>query len=146
MRGDDVGPQMKPESLVPVGRFQGSRLASGPASSPYQPKGSHGESSHSRPIKFSCVSSGSTIGAAIVEAESSLEKDSLFDKKFPSHKQGGSKSIKLSSNHETGGLRFEERLKKLCFATVQEAYIQEALCSLSLDCSLIPSMTEEIAI
>ncbi|GJS40869.1 5'-3' exoribonuclease 3 [Tanacetum coccineum] len=44
MRGDDVGPQMEPESLVPVGRFQGSRLASGPAPSPYQPKGSHGES------------------------------------------------------------------------------------------------------
>nr|GEZ05107.1 5'-3' exoribonuclease 3 [Tanacetum cinerariifolium] len=47
MRGDDAGPQTEPESLVPVGRFQGSRLASGPAPSPYQPKGSHGESSHS---------------------------------------------------------------------------------------------------
>ncbi|GJZ82475.1 hypothetical protein Tco_0647648 [Tanacetum coccineum] len=42
MRGDDAGPQMEPESLVTVGRFQGSRLASGPAPSPYQPKGSHG--------------------------------------------------------------------------------------------------------
>ncbi|GJV13378.1 5'-3' exoribonuclease 3 [Tanacetum coccineum] len=106
IRGDDVGPQMEPESLVPVGRFQGSRLTFGPAPSLYQPKGSHGESSDSRPIKVSCVSSGSTIGAAIVEAESSLEKD----------------------NKDNGG-----------FATVQEAYIKEALCSLSLDCSLIPS-------
>ncbi|PWA72672.1 5'-3' exoribonuclease 3 [Artemisia annua] len=81
MRGDDAGPQMEPESLVPVGRFQGSRLASGPASSPYQPKGSHGESSHSRPNKVARVSSGSTIGAAIGEAESSLEKDNVLDNK-----------------------------------------------------------------
>ncbi|GJS45224.1 hypothetical protein Tco_0595345 [Tanacetum coccineum] len=73
MRGDDAGPQMEPESLVPIGRFQGSRLASRPAPSPYQPKGSYGESSHSRPIKVSCVSSGSTIGAAIVEAENSMD-------------------------------------------------------------------------
>ncbi|GJY38752.1 5'-3' exoribonuclease 3 [Tanacetum coccineum] len=81
MREDDVGPQMEPESLVPVGRFQGSRLASGPARSPYQPKGSHGESSHSRPNKVARVSSGSTIGVAIVEAESSLEKDNVLDNK-----------------------------------------------------------------
>ncbi|GJZ40367.1 5'-3' exoribonuclease 3 [Tanacetum coccineum] len=34
MRRDDAGPQMEPESLVPVGRFKGSCLASGPAPSP----------------------------------------------------------------------------------------------------------------
>ncbi|KVH96391.1 5'-3' exoribonuclease [Cynara cardunculus var. scolymus] len=42
-RGDDAEPQMEPESLVPVGRFQGSRLASGPSPSPYEPKGFHEE-------------------------------------------------------------------------------------------------------
>ncbi|KAI7725671.1 hypothetical protein M8C21_010344, partial [Ambrosia artemisiifolia] len=39
IRGDDVGPQIEPESLVAVGRFQGSCLASGPSPSPYQSKG-----------------------------------------------------------------------------------------------------------
>lgn len=28
-RGDDAEPQVKPESLVPVSRYHGSRLASG---------------------------------------------------------------------------------------------------------------------
>ncbi|GJT83672.1 5'-3' exoribonuclease 3 [Tanacetum coccineum] len=77
VREDDVGPQMEPGSLVPAGRFQGSRLASGPAQSPYQPKGSHGESSHSRPNKVARVSYGSTIGVAIVEAESNEDKIKL---------------------------------------------------------------------
>nr|GEV22246.1 5'-3' exoribonuclease 3-like [Tanacetum cinerariifolium] len=53
----------------------GSHLAFGPAPSPFQPKGFHGELSHSRPNKVACVSFGSTIGVAIVEAESSLKKD-----------------------------------------------------------------------
>ncbi|KAI3729788.1 hypothetical protein L6452_18456 [Arctium lappa] len=79
-RGDDAEPQMKPESLVPVGRFQGSRLASGPSPSPYEPKGFHGNQSHPRPPKLARLSSGSTVGAAIVEAESSLERDVLDNK------------------------------------------------------------------
>ncbi|KAI7729141.1 hypothetical protein M8C21_020524, partial [Ambrosia artemisiifolia] len=74
IRGDDAGPQMEPESLVAVGRFQGSRLASGPSPSPYQSKGA---SSHSHPKKLARMSSGSTIGAAIVEAESNLDKDDV---------------------------------------------------------------------
>ncbi|KAJ0454422.1 putative transcription factor interactor and regulator CCHC(Zn) family [Helianthus annuus] len=78
IRGDDAGPQMEPESLVAVGRFQGSRLASGPSPSPYQFKGA---SSHPHPKKVALMSSGSTIGAAIVEAESSLEKDDVLDNK-----------------------------------------------------------------
>ncbi|KAI3824363.1 hypothetical protein L1987_05821 [Smallanthus sonchifolius] len=78
MRGDDAGPQMEPESLVAVGRFQGSRLASGPSPSPYQSKGAL---SHSRPKKVALMSSGSTVGAAIVEAESSLERDDVHDNK-----------------------------------------------------------------
>ncbi|XP_031494397.1 5'-3' exoribonuclease 3 isoform X1 [Nymphaea colorata] len=39
-RGDDVEPQVCPDSLVPVARFQGSRLASAPVASPYQNIGS----------------------------------------------------------------------------------------------------------
>ncbi|KAL4567917.1 hypothetical protein LXL04_023513 [Taraxacum kok-saghyz] len=70
-RGDDVAPQMEPESLVPVNRFQGSRLASGPSPSPYQPK----------PQKLARVSSSSaSVGAAIVQAETSLENDVLDNK------------------------------------------------------------------
>ncbi|GJW02300.1 hypothetical protein Tco_1561156 [Tanacetum coccineum] len=81
----------------------------------------------------------------------------------------------MTSSMDLGGSRFEERLKKLFFATTQsagmettlgklpnavglilsprsfrkgkfslivfsqEAYIKEALCSILLDCSLIPS-------
>lgn len=67
-RGDDCEPTDKPESLVPVARFQGSRLASGPLSSPYQQKGSRAQ-------KVARIDSGATIGAAIVEAESSLESE-----------------------------------------------------------------------
>ncbi|KAD0994771.1 hypothetical protein E3N88_43445 [Mikania micrantha] len=78
IRGDDAGPQMEPESLVAVGRFHGSRLASGPSQSPYQSKG---DSSHHRHTKVARMSSGSTIGAAIVEAESNLERDDVLDNK-----------------------------------------------------------------
>ncbi|XP_058225451.1 5'-3' exoribonuclease 3-like isoform X1 [Rhododendron vialii] len=69
-RGDDAEPQVKPESLVPVTRFHGSRLASGPSHSPYQQKGSE-----SRARKGARSSSGASVGAAIVEAENSLETE-----------------------------------------------------------------------
>lgn len=103
-RGDDSAPQAEPESLVPVARFGGSRLASGPSPSPYQPGGTsrrdqlrHGTSSlsildiqseHSGTVdekgsvvsakKVARLSSGATIGAAIVEAENSLEIEVCF--------------------------------------------------------------------
>lgn len=67
-RGDDCEPTDKPETLVPVARFHGSRLASGPLSSPYQQKGSRAQ-------KVARIDSGATIGAAIVEAENSLESE-----------------------------------------------------------------------
>ncbi|XP_047320025.1 5'-3' exoribonuclease 3-like isoform X2 [Impatiens glandulifera] len=96
-RGDDAEPQFQPEDLVPVARFHGSRLASGHAASPYEQssasvrtesstgkitdgaseheiKKQHLES-HARPQKASRLSSGATIGAAIVEVENSLETD-----------------------------------------------------------------------
>ncbi|XP_009627640.1 5'-3' exoribonuclease 3 isoform X1 [Nicotiana tomentosiformis] len=105
-RGDDSAPQAEPESLVPVARFGGSRLASGPSPSPYQPGGTsrrdqlrHGTSSlsildiqseHSGTVdekgsvvsakKVARLSSGATIGAAIVEAENSLEIEVLENK------------------------------------------------------------------
>lgn len=101
-RGDDSEPQFQPESLVPVARFQGSRLASGPSPSPYQQQGSSlprkhdqfGKSTssmsalgiqckqtrisddkrtHVRPEKIARLASGATVGAAIVEAENSLD-------------------------------------------------------------------------
>lgn len=71
-RGDDVQPQVEPESLVPVSRFKGSRLASAPSPSPFQ-KGPVG-SSESKPRKVARTSTA-TIGAAIVQAESSLEEE-----------------------------------------------------------------------
>ncbi|XP_062095563.1 5'-3' exoribonuclease 3-like isoform X2 [Humulus lupulus] len=85
-RGDDAQPQVQPESLVPVSRFHGSRLASGPSPSPYQESGS-GYSSKSRQVmdlsgkgssqagKVARSSSAATVGAAIVEAENNLEAD-----------------------------------------------------------------------
>ncbi|KAF3446762.1 hypothetical protein FNV43_RR11942 [Rhamnella rubrinervis] len=109
-RGDDAEPQAQPESLVPVSRFHGSRLASGPTPSPYQQSGSdfgsnslmsvrkeshvgqataglselniknkswesNGNGASQRASKVARLSSGATVGAAIVEAEDSLEID-----------------------------------------------------------------------
>ncbi|RZC66629.1 hypothetical protein C5167_010328 [Papaver somniferum] len=110
-RGDDAEPQLKPESLVPVARYHGSRLASAAAPSPFQKIGSnsisaksttftkeseigqattsfsvldiksqHSEASnaseiHLRAPKVPRISSGVTIGAAIVEVENSLETE-----------------------------------------------------------------------
>ncbi|CAI9116906.1 OLC1v1018196C3 [Oldenlandia corymbosa var. corymbosa] len=99
-RGDDSAPQTMPESLVPVARFQGSRLASGPSPSPYQQSGSRkndqpgnatasmsileiqcnqsgtgGKQTHTRPHKVARSTLGATIGAAIVEAENDLENE-----------------------------------------------------------------------
>lgn len=71
-RREDVDPQVNPESLVPVGRFHGSRLASGPSPSPYQQTG---QATSARPHKVARSSSGASIGAAIVEAENVLETD-----------------------------------------------------------------------
>ncbi|MCD7446711.1 5'-3' exoribonuclease 3 [Datura stramonium] len=95
-RGDDSAPRAEPESLVPVARFSGSRLASGPSPSPYQQvitarrdQLRHGTSSLSvlddiesviRPEKAARLSSGATIGAAIVEAETSLDTEVLENK------------------------------------------------------------------
>ncbi|KAJ0025672.1 hypothetical protein Pint_09129 [Pistacia integerrima] len=86
-RGDDAEPQAQPDSLVPVSQFRGSRLASGPSPSPYQQMDmgndnagkrsltSDGKGAPARPSKVPRLSSGATIGAAIVEAEDSLETD-----------------------------------------------------------------------
>ncbi|OVA12642.1 zinc finger protein [Macleaya cordata] len=46
-RGDDAEPQFKPESLVPVARYHGSRLASAPTPSPYQQTGCNYKSAKS---------------------------------------------------------------------------------------------------
>ncbi|CAL8099199.1 unnamed protein product [Prunus armeniaca] len=73
-RGDDARPEVQPDSLVAVSRFHGSRLASGHSPSPYQQSGKfNGEANPRKVARLS--SEGSTIGAAIVEAENSLEGD-----------------------------------------------------------------------
>lgn len=106
-RGDDAAPQVQPESLVPVARYHGSRLASGPSPKPYQQSGfSHSserstlvrkddqheqaaarlsgpeikskQGASARPLKVAHLSSAATIGAAIVEAEDSLEIEVRF--------------------------------------------------------------------
>lgn len=85
-RGDDVQPQFQPESLVAVSRFHGSRLASAPTPSPFQQSGHYDslESSSARkvnkerPPKVAKLSSGASVAAAIVEAETSLEIDVCF--------------------------------------------------------------------
>ncbi|KAI3937855.1 hypothetical protein MKW92_025261 [Papaver armeniacum] len=69
-RGDNVEPTVKPESLVPVARFQGSRLASAPLPSPYERTGKVARH----------TSSGASVGAAIVEAENSLELETRDNK------------------------------------------------------------------
>ncbi|KAL5557905.1 hypothetical protein UlMin_034116, partial [Ulmus minor] len=105
-RGDDAEPQAQPDSLVPVSRFRGSRLASAPSPSPFQKSGSgnssglrqatsglseldiegkaslecNGNGTSLRPNKVARLSSSATIGAAIVEAENSLETDVLENK------------------------------------------------------------------
>ncbi|KAF4391048.1 hypothetical protein F8388_024880 [Cannabis sativa] len=90
-RGDDAQPQVQPESLVPVSRFHGSRLASGSSPSPYQQSGS-GYNSRNRQAmessgkgnshagKVARTSSAASIGAAIVEAENNLEEDEKENK------------------------------------------------------------------
>ncbi|KAF2310098.1 hypothetical protein GH714_006532 [Hevea brasiliensis] len=82
-RGEDVEPQVQPESLVPVGRFHGSRLASSPSPSPFQQRLESsisirketqlGQSADVRACKVSYLSSSANVGTAIVEAENSLE-------------------------------------------------------------------------
>ncbi|KAL6010336.1 hypothetical protein ACLOJK_000767 [Asimina triloba] len=73
-RGDDAEPRVQPD-LVPVSRFHGSRLASGPLPSPYLQTGACNEGGiHVHAQKVARISTGgSTIGAAIVEAEKNLE-------------------------------------------------------------------------
>ncbi|XVE94584.1 hypothetical protein REPUB_Repub02eG0021200 [Reevesia pubescens] len=80
-RGDDAEPQVQPDSLVPVARFHGSRLASGPSPAPFQQTMvSNDNGSSGRPQKVQRLSSGATIGAAIVEAEDSIETDAHENK------------------------------------------------------------------
>ncbi|TYI27833.1 hypothetical protein ES332_A05G202700v1 [Gossypium tomentosum] len=79
--GDDAEPQVQPDSIVPVTRFNGSRLASGSSPAPFQPTmESNGDESSGRPYKVRRLNSGVTIDAAIVEAEDSIESDMLENK------------------------------------------------------------------
>ncbi|CAI9110644.1 OLC1v1010706C1 [Oldenlandia corymbosa var. corymbosa] len=76
-RGDDSAPQVSPASLVPVARFHGSRLASGPSPSTYQGPGTNdGRQIYHRAQKVACPA----LGAAIVQAEKDLETEARENK------------------------------------------------------------------
>ncbi|KAJ8752369.1 hypothetical protein K2173_004005 [Erythroxylum novogranatense] len=79
-RGDDMEPQALSDSLVPVTRFHGSRLATGPSPSPYQQGGTSDIEVSARPHKVPRSSSSANIGAAIVDAEHSLETEARKNK------------------------------------------------------------------
>ncbi|KAK9936521.1 hypothetical protein M0R45_013358 [Rubus argutus] len=68
------GPQVQPDCIVAINRFQGSRLASGPSPAPYQQYSR--SSGRGNPQKVARLSSeASSVAAAIVEAENSSTLD-----------------------------------------------------------------------
>ncbi|GJN09426.1 hypothetical protein PR202_ga27432 [Eleusine coracana subsp. coracana] len=71
-RGDDLDPHVRDDLIVPVAQFQGSRLASGAVPSPFE-NGSHRKEKNRAQKAPRVSSSGSTVAAAIVEAEKDLE-------------------------------------------------------------------------
>jgi len=80
-RGDDLDPHVRDDLIVPIQRFQGSRLASGAVPAPYEQNGSHKDNKerNNRARKAARVSTpGSSIAAAIVEAENDLEAQVIF--------------------------------------------------------------------
>ncbi|KAG8078617.1 hypothetical protein GUJ93_ZPchr0007g5549 [Zizania palustris] len=82
-RVDDLDPHVRDDHIVPVARFQGSRLASGPVASPYEQNGSHKNNmeKNSRAQKAARVSSScSSIAAATVGAENDLEAEERENK------------------------------------------------------------------
>jgi 5'-3' exoribonuclease 2 len=72
---DDEAPTVQPD-LVPVARFSGSRLASAPTPSPFQ--SNDGRSAPHQKVRR--LSPGSSVGAAIVDVENSLESDERENK------------------------------------------------------------------
>ena len=78
-RGDDLDPHVSGDLIVPVARFQGSRLASGAVASPYEHNGAHKDSTEKggRAKKARVSSSDSSLSAAVVEAEISVEEQVL---------------------------------------------------------------------
>lgn len=79
-RGDDAEPQFKPDSLVPVARFHGSRLSSAPLPSPYQEKESGPSKGKGHAPNKGARTTGASIGAAIVEVENSIEMEARENK------------------------------------------------------------------
>ncbi|XP_044977542.1 5'-3' exoribonuclease 3-like isoform X1 [Hordeum vulgare subsp. vulgare] len=78
-RGDDVDPQVRGDLIVPVARFQGSRLASGAVASPFEHNGRSTEKG-SQAKKARISSSDSSLSAAVVEAEISVEAQARENK------------------------------------------------------------------
>uniref|UniRef100_A0A453G1P8 5'-3' exoribonuclease n=1 Tax=Aegilops tauschii subsp. strangulata TaxID=200361 RepID=A0A453G1P8_AEGTS len=78
-RGDDLDPHVRGDLIVPVARFQGSRLASGAVASPYEHNGRSTEKG-SQAKKARVSSSDSSLSAAVVEAEISVEAQARENK------------------------------------------------------------------
>uniref|UniRef100_A0A8I6W9T5 5'-3' exoribonuclease n=1 Tax=Hordeum vulgare subsp. vulgare TaxID=112509 RepID=A0A8I6W9T5_HORVV len=81
-RGDDLDPHVRSDLIVPVARFQGSRLASGAMASPYEHNGPHKDSAEKsvRAKRSRISSSDSSLSAAVVEAEISVEAQARENK------------------------------------------------------------------
>ncbi|KAJ3693624.1 hypothetical protein LUZ60_009104 [Juncus effusus] len=73
-RGDDVDPRVRDDLIVPVARFQGARLASGPVPAPFQPANQGATSGAKRVSKVARIE-GSSVSAALVQAENDLESE-----------------------------------------------------------------------
>ncbi|XP_057532043.1 5'-3' exoribonuclease 3 isoform X2 [Amaranthus tricolor] len=109
-RGDDAQPLVEPESLVPVSRFHGSRLASAPSPSPFQKgPGGSSEKATSKPHKVARVSTAASIGAAIVQAENGLEDDEYENKEELKAKL--KESIREKSDAFNSDNREEDKIK-----------------------------------
>ncbi|KAE8659858.1 hypothetical protein F3Y22_tig00116962pilonHSYRG01219 [Hibiscus syriacus] len=76
IRGDDVEPKVEPNLLVPVARFNGSRLSSGSSPAPFQQTmESNGDGSSGRPSKVQRLNSGAAVSASIIKTDDNIESD-----------------------------------------------------------------------
>lgn len=124
-RGDDFAPQAEPESLVPVARFHGSRLASGPSPSPYQQGGA---SKSCRPDQLGqTTSSLSILDIKTEQSDMSDDKKTACARKNKRKRDAfrAKKIARLSSEATVGAaiVEAENDLEiEVCFLAFVEAF------------------------